>query len=128
MDPQHWSRAGCLAEEGSWSCFEQGPVPGELGGPVQPVQFDSLRWRLGWHFQDIYRSGYTFWSVLRSIFSRLPVVTVVLLVPKGDAGPMQKLELPGCSLTQHAYAPQSSQVLQFVSRSLDLPCKIARSC
>ena len=34
----HSTGAGCLAEAGSWSCFEQGPVPGELGCPVRPVQ------------------------------------------------------------------------------------------
>lgn len=41
----------------------------------------SLHWRLG-HFQNTNRSGYTFWDMLRSIFSQLPLVSMVLLVPK----------------------------------------------
>lgn len=31
----HSTGAGCL----TWSCFEQGPVPGELRGPIPPALF-----------------------------------------------------------------------------------------
>lgn len=45
----------------------------------------SLCWRPTGHFQDTYRSGYTFWDMLRTIFSQLNMGNAVL-VPKDDAG------------------------------------------
>lgn len=45
----------------------------------------SVCWRSTGLFQDTYRSGYTFWDMLRTIFSQLNMVNTVL-VPKDDAG------------------------------------------
>lgn len=89
--------------------LRQGPVPAlsrdlcrlSLEVPSSLPNSASLLWRSGLALSGFLQIWmYIFWSVLRNLFSQLPVMSMVLLVPKGDAGPMQRLEPPECSLMQ----------------------------